>query len=411
VKRLEPTYLLTSLAVLAVMTGVYCQAPAAAPAAGRGGGRGEGAAGRGGAPAAARPTGTDLVASIEKPANARKLEEKDFGGYVLVYFKDQTHSAYFAISRDGYTFTDVNGGQPILQGADIAEQKGVRDPYMCRGPDGGFYLAMTDLHTNGQRAGFRETQWERPEPQYGWGNNRALVMMKSFDLIHWTHSDFRIDKAFPELAEIGCSWAPAMIFDEARGKMMISFTMKIGRGIDNIYYAYTDDAFTKMETRPEILFRFPAPAAPESTLNDNQRNVLHVIDSDITKIGGKYHLFYSSKESGTPGIEHSVSDKINSGFTVVQKRIDPETISCEAPNLFKRLGTNTYVLMYDAYGAGNMGFSETTDFETFKNIGRFNDGVMKTTNFTAPKHGAVTYLTLAELKAVAEHWKVDIKLD
>ena len=141
------------------------------------------------------------------------------------------------------------------------------------------------------------------------------------------------------------------------------------------------------------------------------RDRLHVIDSDITKVGDKFHLFYSSKESGTPGIEHAVSDKINQGYPVTQKRVDPETISCEAPNLFKRLGTNTYVLMYDAYGAGNMGFSETTDFVTYKNIGRFNQGVMKTTNFTGPKHGAVTYLTLDELKAVAEHWKVDIKLD
>ena len=53
-----------------------------------------------------------------------------------------------------------------------------------------------------------------------------------------------------------------------------------------------------------------------------------------------------------------------------------------------------------------MGFSETTDFVTFKNIGRFNEGVMKTTNFTSPKHGAVTYLTAEELKAVAAHWNV-----
>ena len=36
--------------------------------------------------------------------------------------------------------------------------------------------------------------------------------------------------------------------------------------------------------------------------------------------------------------------------------------------------------------------------------------MMKTTNFTAPKHGAVTYLTADELKAIKDHWKVDIKL-
>jgi hypothetical protein len=36
---------------------------------------------------------------------------------------------------------------------------------------------------------------------------------------------------------------------------------------------------------------------------------------------------------------------------------------------------------------------------------------MKGTNFSRPKHGAVTYMTLDELKAVKDHWKVDIKLD
>ena len=52
-----------------------------------------------------------------------------------------------------------------------------------------------------------------------------------------------------------------------------------------------------------------------------------------------------------------------------------------------------------------MGFSETTDFVNFKNIGHFNEGVMKTTNFSSPKHGAVTYLTKKEIKAIVEHWK------
>src|SRR4051812_28936292 len=39
--------------------------------------------------------------------------------------------------------------------------------------------------------------------------------------------------------------------------------------------------------------------------------------------------------------------------------------------------------------------------------GHFNEGVMKTTNFSSPKHGAVTYLTREELRDVAAHWKMD----
>src|SRR5690606_30857986 len=136
-------------------------------------------------------------------------------------------------------------------GALLAEQKGVRAPQIARGPDGGVYLAMTDLHIFGQRAGHRATQWERPLEAYGWGNNRAHVLMKSFDLIHWTHSDFRVDRAFPELGDIGSSWAPQTIYDEAAGRMMVYFTIRIRNGESHMYYSYTDDAFTRLETKPE----------------------------------------------------------------------------------------------------------------------------------------------------------------
>jgi len=340
---------------------------------------------------ATRPTGIEIVPTLEKPSNARRLEEKDFGGYLLVYFKDQTHSAYMAISRDGYTFVDLNDGQPIFDGRLLAGQKGVRDPHITRGPDGGFYLAMTDLHIFGQRLGYRTTQWERPQERYGWGNNRAIVLMKSFDLVHWTHSDFRVDKAFPELGDTDCSWAPETIYDETRGKMMVYFTIRYNNKNANLYWSYTDDAFTRLETTPKVI--------PD----------IGGIDGDITRVGDKFHLFYVSNAT----IQHAVSDKINQGYVAEPRRIDPNTVNTEAPNVFKRLGTDTCVLMYDVYGArpNNMGFSETTDFVTYKDIGRFNEGVMRGANFNRPKHGAVTYLTLPELRTAAQHWKVDIELD
>ena len=158
-----------------------------------------------------------------------------------------------------------------------------------------------------------------------------------------------------------------------------------------MYYSYTDDNFIKLETKPERITEIGG------------------LDGDITKVGDKFQLFYVSNAR----VLHSVSDKINHGYTTDTTRIDPEKFATEAPNLFKRLGTNTYVLMYDVYGArpNNMGFSETSDFISYKNIGHFNEGVMKTINFERPKHGAITYLTKKELKAVTEHWKINIKLN
>jgi hypothetical protein len=161
---------------------------------------------------------------------AGAVDENSRSAYLFVYFKDTNHSLHFALSRDGYTFADVNAGKPIMDGKDLAEQKGIRDPHIMRGPDGAFCMVMTDLHVYAQREGLRTTQWERPAELYDWGNNRAIVMMKSPDLIHWSHSDFRIDKAFEETKDVGCIWAPETIFDPEKEKLMVYFTMRLGHG-------------------------------------------------------------------------------------------------------------------------------------------------------------------------------------
>ena len=243
--------------------------------------------------AATEAGGIVIVPTLEKPASARKLDEKDFGGYVMVYFKDQTHCAYMAVSRDGYTFTDLNGGRPIFDGTKLAEQKGVRDPHMARGPDGGFYLTMTDLHISGQRAGFRDTQWQRPQEQYGWGNNRALVLMKSFDLIHWTASDFRVDTAFPELGDIDCSWAPQTVYDDDEGQ---------------------DDGLLHhpLQQQGMPISTAPTPTTTSRSWKPSPTMIPDIggLDGDITKVGDKFHLHYVSNAQ----VLHAVSDKINEGY-------------------------------------------------------------------------------------------------
>ena len=333
-------------------------------------------------------TGIKIVDKLQQPASAQNFNTKDLAGYLLVYFKDQTQSAYMAVSSDGYTFTDLNNGEPIFDGTKLAEQKGVRDPHITRGPDGAFYLVMTDLHIFGKRAGYRDTQWQRPEEKYGWGNNRAIVLMKSYDLIHWTHSDFRVDKAFPELGDIDCSWAPETVYDPKEKKMMVYFTIRYNNANANMYYSYANDEFTRLETTPKMITE------------------LGGIDGDITQLGHTYHMHYVSGAK----ILHAVSDKINEDYVTETRRIDPESKPTEAPNVFKRLGTDTYVLMYDVYGGrpNNMGFSETKDFVSYTDIGHFNEGVMKTIGFERPKHGAVSYLTRKELKAITDYWGVDI---
>ena len=320
-------------------------------------------------------------------------QEKDMRAYLMVFHRDETHGLYMAVSRNGYTFTAVNEGQPVLAGDTIASQHGIRDPHIFRGPDGAFYLAMTDLHVFARRDGYRDTEWERPGEAYGWGNNRGLVLMKSWDLINWSRANIRFDQLSAGLGEIGCVWAPEVAYDDEKGRLMIYYTMRFKNEQNRLYYVYVNDDFNRIESMPQILFEYPM---------DN----ISAIDGDITKAGGKYHLFYVAHD-GNGGIKQAVSSRMDGGYEYDPRWYDFEPKACEAPNVWKRIGEDKWVLMYDIFSIHphNFGFAETSDFINFKNLGHFNEGVMKTTNFTSPKHGAVIHLTKEEADRLENYWK------
>ena len=324
----------------------------------------------------------------------RQLTEKYMGAYLFTFFSDPTHSLFMAISYDGYNFKPINNGEPIISGDSIAEQHGIRDPHIYRAPNGKFYIAMTDLHIFGKQKGLRTTQWERPD-SYGWGNNRGLVLMASDDLIHWTHHVARIDKLFPEeFGELGCAWAPQTIWDPAVGKPMVYFTIrqKAG-GRTKMYYSYADEAFTTLKTEPKLLFEYP----------DDK---IQVLDADICPMpDGRYFMTYVSQEN-PGGIKYMISDRINHFDDYHAEQIDAENSGCEAPNVWKRIGENKWVVMYDIYSVhpNNFGFVETSDFKTFSPLGHFNEGVMKIEGFESPKHGSVIHITKAEAKRLENYW-------
>lgn len=324
------------------------------------------------------------------------LKEKEpFSAYLMTYFKDEDHSLHMALSADGYTFTDINGGKAIIGGDTIATQKGIRDPHIYRGPDGAFYLAMTDLHIFGKREGYRDTEWERDGELYSWGNNQGFVLMKSKDLIHWSRANVMLND-YPGFENIGCAWAPETIYDEQEQKLMLYFTTRFGNGINVMYYAYVNDDYNKLISEPKLLLKYPKE--------------LNTIDADITYAHGKYHMFFTPHDNGA-GVKYAVSDKINADYLCLPDWVDREEAACEAPTVWKRNGGEKWVLMYDIFGINphNFGFMETTDFKTFTDLGRFNEGVMKTTNFTSPKHGSVISLTRSEAQKLATHWGLDMR--
>lgn len=333
------------------------------------------------------------------PVYGKGSVEKDMGAYLFTFFNDPTHSLFMAVSYDGYTFTAVNEGQPVISGDSIAAQRGIRDPHIYRAPNGMFYIAMTDLHVFGKQRGLRDTQWERDD-KYGWGNNRGLVLMKSKDLIHWTHTEVFVNETFPEnFGELGCAWAPQTIWDPSVEKLMVYFTIRQHPGgRTKLYYSYANEEFTALETEPQLLFEYPDES-------------VQVLDADICPMpDGRYFMTYVSQEN-PGGIKYMISDSINQYDDYHAEQIDTEPRGCEAPNTWKRIGEDKWVIMYDIYSVNphNFGFVETSDFKTFTPLGHLNEGVMRATNFSTPKHGSVIQITKREAKRLEKFWKKKAK--
>ena len=325
-------------------------------------------------------------------ADDRAPQEKDMGAYLMVYHKDADHGLHMALSYDGYKFKALNGDKPVIAGDTIAEQKGIRDPHIFRGPDGAFYLSMTDLHVFARQKGLRDTEWQRDGKQFGWGNNRALVLMKSRDLINWSRANIRIDQLSPQLADIGCAWAPATAYDYDKQKLMVFFTMRHRTQKCKLYYCYVNDDYNRMETLPEVLFEYP-------------KKDCEAIDGDITYADGTYHLFYCSHD-GTAGVKQATSRSITGPWQYDSAYCDFERVGCEAPHVYKLIGQRKWILMYDIYRINphNFGFAETADLKEFKNLGHFDRGAMRREGFSEQKHGAVVWLTKEEAKRLEERW-------
>ena len=63
-----------------------------------------------------------LPLAIVSAAGKKPIGEKQMSAYLMVFHRDDTHSLYMALSRDGYQFTALNNAQPVISGDTIAER-------------------------------------------------------------------------------------------------------------------------------------------------------------------------------------------------------------------------------------------------------------------------------------------------
>ncbi len=321
-------------------------------------------------------TSSDVMA---QPSGGKSRSSKEHGkphsnencsAYLFVYFTGNTKSEEairFALSNDGYNFRALNGNMPVVESEKISSSGGVRDPHILRCADGKtFYMVATDMVSAN-----------------GWNSNRAMVLLKSNDLVHWTSHVVNIQSRFPGNDSLLRVWAPQTIYDASAGKYLIYWSMKHGGDPDKIYYAYANDDFTDLATAPKQLFFSPTNGA--------------CIDGDIVEKDGRFHLFFKTEGEGA-GIKIAVSDKLTEGYVLRDKYVQQTKDPVEGAGVFKLNNSKDYILMYDVYTKGGYQFTKTSDLEHFKVI----DQEMSM-NFH-PRHGTVMPITTTEAKSLVSKW-------
>ena len=314
-----------------------------------------------------------------------KTTDTPFAGYLFAYFEgggDQKlmEQLRFAVSEDARNWYALNGNRPIIASDSISESGGIRDPHILRGEDGCYYIVATDMHTY--------------DPKQGWGANPGIVLLKSKDLVNWTHAKINLSKDWSgHFGDAYWVWAPQTIYDRKAGKYMIYFTLQRNdRKTLITYYAYANKDFTAFESEPRVLFSAKYGS----------------IDNDIIYKDGIYHLFYKGNtkdENGREiknGIQQATSKKLTGPYKEDFVYLDVYAgtrTHVEGSSTFPlHDGSGKWILMYDLYGSGRYEYQTSTDLKAF---------TQQPESFRKdffPRHGAVMSVTAEELERLQQKW-------
>lgn len=310
------------------------------------------------------------VFTLNFGVQAQGKKQAGNSAYLFAYFTGNDkaeESIRFAISEDGYRYKALNNNLPVISSEKISSTGGVRDPHILRGADGKhFYMVATDMVS-----------------AKGWDSNRAMVLLKSNDLITWTSSIVNIQKKYPNQENLKRVWAPQTIYDPAVKKYMVYWSMKHGNEPDKIYYAYANADFSDLEGTPKQLFFSPTNGS--------------CIDGDIIYDKGKYNLFFKTEGNGN-GIKKAVSNELTKGYVLRDRYLQQTTDAVEGAGVFKLNGSDDYILMFDVYMKGRYQFTRSKDLNTFKIIDE------EVSMDFHPRHGTVMSISKEEENRLLSKW-------
>ena len=340
-------------------------------------------------------TSTALAVCFAMAATAQKTESP-YSSYLFAFFSNNSpygEQIRYAVSDDGFNYTSLNDGRPVVASDSIALKKSIRDPYICRGKDGKtFYMVLTDMRSD-----------------EGWQSNDGLILMKSTDLIHWQHAAIDFPTRFPNLIgfdrkNLHAVWAPQLIWDEKAGKYMIYYSIgrhdweyptddpRFNQPYFKIFYSYVNEDFTDV-TEPKLLFDFGKAAIDGDIIYDekNDEYVLFFKDEGRSVMNKGFRT--------RQGVMRATSKNLTGPYKIEWRHVHKEgQFPVEGSSVFPLIGSDEYILMYDCYAQGFYQFCKSTDLKNFT----FVQNTKTEGNFT-PRHGSVMHITKAERERL-EAW-------
>ena len=305
------------------------------------------------------------ASAAKKKTVVENQDPNEMVAYLFTYFNSnapEDEQICYALSDDGYNFTPLNHGAPVISSDTIALTQCVRDPHILRCEDGKtFYMVATDMRSS-----------------LGWASNRGMVLLKSTDLVNWQHATVnfptRYTKAWKNVTRV---WAPETIYDHKAGKYMVFYSLRTSDpgSFDKIYYQYANKDFTDLEGEPRWLFD-AGNATIDGDIVFNEQDQL-------------YHLFYK-QESGR-GIYQAVAKQLTDRWEMVPGHVEQTKEAVEGVGVCKAIDGQSWIIMYDCYGNGHYQFCRSKDLKTFE----FVQNTETKGKFT-PRHGTIIPITRAE---------------
>ncbi len=306
--------------------------------------------------------------------------------YLFSHFREKItpdgEQVYFALSKDGFNWKQLNNGEPIL--TSTMGEKGCRDIAVIRLKTGGFVILTTDLSIAYRMDENYHVNWKEVNST----GSKCLCMWKTEDFINFSEQR----RIYFGRDDFGCMWAPEIFYDEINDEYLIHWGSTLA-----------EDNFTHMSIFCSTTKDFESFSEPKLFFTkDNE-----ILDTHLVKFDGIYHLFYKNAEN--PGMNmHATSANLYGPYEH-DKAFEDYMATFEKPGSYEApttliLPDGRWCLMLDFFGCEKekMGYvpfvSSKPGDSNFKRADE---------SFSFPygfKHGGIIEITDEEYEAIDKHY-------